>query len=196
MKKICLWRSLTLLLAVTASSSALAASPANIVITYDHPEKLSSTSIGHYTDFVVQDRSERETAARFAREMPTKLGPTLAKVAPGCTLTFQFTDIDLGGRYEPRLGPNFRQIRFYKGGGRDPVRLYFNYTLTDARGRVLMHSSSAATSASYIGFSPNLTIEDIQLKYDEFYFEQELLKSWIRTNINVSSPPPTVNQKR
>jgi hypothetical protein len=195
MKKNFLWRPLTLLLAV-AASSALAASPANVVITYAHPEKLSGTSSGYFTDFVVQDRSERETAVRFAREMPTKLGPTLAKVAPGCTLTFQFTDIDLGGRYEPRLGPNFRQIRFYKGGGRDPIRLYFNYTLTDAKGRVLTHGSSAATSASYVGFSPNLTIEDIQLKYDEFYFEQELLKSWIRTKIDVSSPALTVNQKR
>ena len=196
MKKICLWRSLALLLAVAASSSALAASPTNIVITYNHPEKLSGTSSGYYTDFVVQDRSERETAARFAREMPSKLGPTLAKVAPGCTLTFQFTDIDLGGRYEPGLGPNFRQIRFYKGQGRDPVRLYFNYTLTDSKGRVLQHGSSSATSASYIGFSPNLTVEDIQLKYDEFYFEQELLKSWIKTNINVSAPAPTVKEKR
>jgi Protein of unknown function (DUF3016) len=195
MKKNFLWRALTLLL-TAAASSAWAASPANVVITYAHPEKLSGTSSGYFTDFVVQDRSERETAARFAREMPTKLGPTLAKVAPGCTLTFQFTDIDLGGRYEPRLGPNFRQIRFYNGGGRDPIRLYFNYTLTDPKGRVLTHGSSAATSASYVGFSPNLTIEDIQLKYDEFYFEQELLKSWIKTKIDVSSPAPTVNQKR
>jgi len=195
MKKICLWRTLTLLLAVTASS-AWAASPANVVVTYAHPEKFSSTSSGYFTDFVVQDRSERETAARFAREIPSKLGPTLAKVAPGCTLTFQFTDIDLGGRYQPGLGPNFRQIRFYKGFGRDPVRLYFNYTLTDAKGRVLMHGSSAATAASYVGFSPNLTIEDIQFKYDEFYFEQDLLKSWIRTNIDVSSPAPTVKEKR
>jgi hypothetical protein len=195
MKKICLWRSLTLLLAVTASS-AWAASPANVVVTYAHPEKFSSTSTGYFTDFVVQDRSERETAARFAREIPSKLGPTLAKVAPGCTLTFQFTDIDLGGRYQPGLGPNFRQIRFYKGNGRDPIRLYFNYTLTDPRGRVLMHGSSAATDASYVGFSPNLAIEDIQLKYNEFYFEQESLKSWIRTNIDVSSAAPTVKEKR
>jgi hypothetical protein len=195
MKKNCLWRPLTLLLAV-AASSAWAASPANVVVTYAHPEKLSGTSSGYFTDFVVQDRSERETATRFAREMPTKLGPTLAKVAPGCTLTFQFTDIDLGGRYEPRLGPNFRQIRFYNGGGRDPIRLYFTYTLTEAKGRVLTHGSSAATSASYVGFSPNLTVEDIQLKYDEFYFEQELLKSWIKTNIDVSSPAPTVKEKR
>src|SRR6266481_921346 len=195
MKKNCLWRPLTLLLVATASS-ALAVSPANVVITYSHPEKFSGTSSGYFTDFVVQDRSERETAARFAREMPSKLGPTLAKVAPGCTLTFQFTDIDLGGRYQPGLGLNFRQIRFYKGFGRDPVRLYFNYTLTDAKGRVLMHGSSAATAASYVGFSPNLTIEDIQLKYDEFYFEQELLKSWIKTSVNVSSPTPTINQKR
>src|SRR5260370_8986016 len=137
MKKICLWRSLTLLLAVTASSSAFAASPANIVITYAHPEKFSSTSSGYFTDFVVQDRSERETAARFAREMPSKLGPQLAKVPPACTLTFQFTDIDLGWRDQPHLGPNFLPIRFYKGNGQDPVRLYFNYTLTDAKGRVM-----------------------------------------------------------
>ena len=177
MKKNCLWRPLTLLLLAATASSAWAVSPANVVITYSHPEKFSGTSSGYFTDFVVQDRSERETAARFAREMPSKLGPALAKVAPGCTLTFQFTDIDLGGRYEPRLGPNFRQIRFYNGNGRDPVRLYFNYTLTDPRGRGLMHGSSAATDASYVGFSPNLAIEDIQLKYDEFYFEQELLKS-------------------
>jgi len=196
MKKNCLWRPLTLLLLAATASSALAVSPANVVITYSHPEKFSGTSSGYFTDFVVQDRSERETAARFAREMPSKLGPALAKVAPGCTLTFQFTDIDLGGRYEPRLGPNFRQIRFYNGNGRDPVRLYFNYTLTDAKGRVLMHGSSAATDASYVGFSPNLTIEDIQLKYDEFYFEQDLLKSWVRTNIDVSSPAPTVKEKR
>src|ERR1700746_1674162 len=132
MKKNFLWRPLTLLLAV-AASSALAASPANVVITYAHPEKLSGTSSGYFTDFVVQDRSERETAVRFAREMPTKLGPTLAKVAPGCPLTFQFTDIDLGGRYEPGLGPNFRQIRFYHNGGREPGTLYFNLTFTDAR---------------------------------------------------------------
>src|SRR5712675_383386 len=168
MKTNCLWRPLTWLMAATASS-ALAVSPANVVITYSHPEKFSGTSSGYFTDFVVQDRSERETAARFAREIPPKLGPTLAKVAPGCTLTFQFTDIDLGGRYHPGLGPNFRQIRFYHSDGREPVRLYFNYTLTDARGRVLTHGSSAATSASYIGFSPTLTVEDIQLKYDEFY---------------------------
>jgi|ERR1700730_13317127 len=191
MKKNCLWRPLTLLLAVTASS-ALAASPANVVITYAHPEKLSGTSSGYFTDFVVQDRSERETAAKFAREMPSKLASTLAKQAPGCTLTLQFTDIDLGGRYEPRLGPNFRQVRFYHN-GREPVRLYFNYTLTDARGRVLMHGSSAATDTAYLGRYPT---EPIQIVYDEFFFEQEALKSWIRTNVGVSSPPPTVNQKR
>jgi Protein of unknown function (DUF3016) len=195
MKKNFLWRPLALLVAVTAAASAWAGSPSNVVITYAHPEKFSSTSIGYFTDFVVQDRSERETAARFAKEVPPKLAETLAKRAPGCTLTLQFTDIDLGGRYEPRLGPNFRQIRFYKGNGRDPVRLYFNYTLTDPKGRVLLHGSSSATNALYVGFSPNPTIEDIQLKYDEFYFEQETLKSWIRTNIDTSSLHPTVREK-
>src|SRR5438270_5372319 len=125
MKKNCLWRPLTLLLAATASS-ALAVSPANVVITYSHPEKFSGTSSGYFTDFVVQDRSERETAARFAREMPSKLGPALAKVAAGCRLTYQFADIDLRGRYVPRLGSNFRQIRFYNGNGRDPVTVCFN----------------------------------------------------------------------
>jgi Protein of unknown function (DUF3016) len=191
MKKICLWRSLTLLLAVAASSSALAASSANVVITYAHPEKLSSTSVGYFTDFVVQDRSERETAARFAREMPYQLAPTLAKVAPGCTLTFQFTDIDLGGRYKPWL-TRFHQVRFYDN-GREPVRLYFNYTLTDPRGRVLKHGSGAATDVSYLYRYPT---EPIRIYYEQFFFEQEALKSWIRTNIDVSAPSPTVKEKR
>jgi hypothetical protein len=192
MKKIFLWRPIAMLLAVTAATSALAASPANVAITYAHPEKFSSTSTGYFTDFVVQDRSERETAARFAREMPSKLASTLAKQAPGCTLTLQFTDIDLGGRYEPRLGPNFRQVRFYHN-GREPVRLYFNYTLTDARGRVLMQGASAATDEAYLGRYPT---EPIQIIYDEFFFEQEALKSWIRTKVDVSSPAPTVREKR
>src|SRR5260370_7566378 len=127
MKKICLWRPLTLLLAVTASS-AWAASPANIVVTYVHPEKFSSTSTGYFTDFVVQDRSERETAARFAREMPSKLGPQLAKLAPACTLPFQFTDIDLGGRYQPALRPNFHQTRSTKVNAPHPTPPLSTYT--------------------------------------------------------------------
>ena len=196
MKKNCLWHSLTLLLAVTAASTALAAAPANVVITYAHPERFRSTLIGGYfTDFRIQDRTQRETAAYFAEQMAPALAPTVAKYAPGCTPTLQFTDINLGGRFEPRR-PQFEHIRFYRGNGRDPIVFQFNYTLTDPRGRVLLHGSTGASDASYIGFSPNATIEDIQLKFDELWFEKQTLNRWIRTNINSSGLHPTVNQKR
>ena len=197
MNKNCLWRPLALLLAVTAATAAWAASPANVVITYAHPEKFSHTSIGGYfTDFVIQDRTEIETANYFAQHMAPALAPTVAKYAPGCTLTLQFTDVNLGGRFEPWRGPKFEHIRFYRGSGRDPIVFRFNYTLTDSRGRVLLHGSTGASDASYVGFSPNPTIEDIQLKYDELYFEKQALIKWVKTNINTSSLQPTVNEKR
>src|SRR5258708_26457386 len=122
------WQPIALFLATVAASSALAATPSNVIMTFVHPERL--------TDFRVQGRNEQDSAVKFAREMSSALAPTVARQAPGCTLAFHFTDIDLRRRYEPRLITLSNDVRFYHN-GREPVRLYFHYTLTDPRGRVL-----------------------------------------------------------
>ena len=125
MKKHFPWHLIGMLLAVSAVSSAVAASSSNVVMTFVHPER--------FTDFRVQDRNEWDSAAWFTRNMTEALAPTVAQQAPGCTLAFRFTDIDLGGRYRRNLS---NHVRFYDN-GREPIRLYFDYTLTDPRGRVI-----------------------------------------------------------
>jgi Protein of unknown function (DUF3016) len=178
------WQPIAFFLATVAGSSALAATPPNVVMTFVHPER--------FTDFRVQGRNEWDSAAKFAREMSSALALTVAKQAPGCTLAFRFTDIDLGGRYEPRLVRRFNDVRFYHN-GREPVRLYFDYTLADPRGRVLASGSDSATDVLYLGRYPS---EPVRLPFEEFFFEKQALMSWIRTKINALETSPTLAEKR
>ena len=104
-----------MLAAVSAFCSTVAASSSNVVMTFVHPER--------FTDFRVQDRNEWDSAAWFTRNVTGALAPTVAQQAPGCTLAFRFTDIDLGGRYRRNLS---NHVRFYSN-GREPIRLYFDY---------------------------------------------------------------------
>jgi hypothetical protein len=163
------------LMMIMIASSAFASSPSNVIITFVHPER--------FTDFRAQDWPEQRTALWFAKDMTAALAPLVVKRAPGCRLTLQFTDIDLGGRYEPRLEPKFSQIRFYHN-GREPVRLYFNYTLTDPHGGVLASASDAATDALYLDRYPT---ESIEIRYEEFFFEKQVLLSWVRTKVSPSA---------
>ena len=169
MKKHFPWHLIGMLLAVSAVSSAVAAS-SNVVMTFVHPER--------FTDFRVQDRNEWDSAAWFTRNVTGALAPTAAQQAPGCTLAFRFTDIDLGGRYRRNLS---NQVRFYDN-GRLPIRFYFDYTLTDPHGRVIAKGSDSATDALYLG---KYTSEPVKSSFEEFYFEKETLISWIKAKIHV-----------
>jgi hypothetical protein len=181
MKRIPFWDRIALLLFAVISSSALAASSSNVILTFAHPE--------HFTDFRIQGRIEQESAVKFAAEMSAALAPTVAQQAPGSTLVLQFTDIDLGGRYEPQK-TGFTNTRFYHN-GREPVRMYFNYTLTDARGRVLAKGSDSATDTVYLG---KYTSEPAKLPFEEFYFEKQTLIAWIKNKIGGPDLNPTVKE--
>jgi DUF3016 family protein len=165
------------LMMLAVASSAFAASSSNVIITLDHPDR--------FTDFRVQGRTEQESAVKFAAEMIGALGPTVAQRSPSNTLVLQFTDIDLGGHYKPELTHRFTNVRFYQN-GRDPVRMYFKYTLTDPLGRVLAKGSDSATDALYLG---KYTSEPVKLPFEEFYFEKQTLISWIKNKIGT----PAVN---
>ena len=160
---------LGMLLAVSAASSALAASSSNVVMTFDHPER--------FTDFRVQDRNEWDSAAWFTRNMTPALASTVAQQAPGCRLAFRFTDIDLGGRYHRN---HSNHVRVYNNGF-EPVRLYFDYTLTDPHGRVIASGSDSATDAAYLG---KYSSEPSKFQFEEFYFERQTLMSWIKNKIH------------
>ena len=171
---------LGMLLAVSAASSALAASSSNVIMTFNHPER--------FTDFRVQDRNEWDSAAWFTRNMTEALAPTVAQLAPGCTLAFQFTDIDLGGRYRRNRS---NHVRVYNNGF-EPVRLYFDYTLTDPHGRVIASGSDSATDALYLG---KYWSESIKFPNEEFYFEKKTLIAWIKTKIHATRAGVTAGEK-
>jgi Protein of unknown function (DUF3016) len=172
------------LMMLTVASSAFAASSSNVIIALDHPER--------FTDFRVQGRTEQESAVKFAAEMIGALRPALAQQAPSNTLVLQFTDIDLGGRYKPELTRRFTNVRFYQN-GHDPVRMYFKYTLTDPRGRVLAKGSDSATDSLYLG---KYTSEPVKLPFEEFYFEKQTLISWIKNKIGTPTVNVAVAEKR
>jgi hypothetical protein len=182
MKKLCFWHPLVMLLAVSAVSSALAASSSNVVMTFVHPER--------FTDFRVQGRNEWDSAAKFSKAMTEALAPTVAQQAPGCTLAFRFTDIDLGGRYEYQK-TRLTNVRLYHN-GHEPIRLYFDYTVTDPRGRVVASGSSSATDALYLGRYPS---EPVKLPFEEFFFEKQTLISWIKAKIQAPRATVTSGDK-
>ena len=172
------------LMTLAIAAPTFASSPSNVIMTYVHPER--------FTDFRVQGRTEQWSAVKFAAEMSEALAPTVAQHAPGRTLVFQFTDIDLGGRYKRQLTRNFTNVRFYNN-GREPVRMYFNYTLADLHGRVHAKGSDSATDALYLG---KYTSEPVKFPFEEFYFEKQTLVSWIRNKIGGLELNPTIKEKR
>jgi Protein of unknown function (DUF3016) len=171
-----------MLLAIAAST--FAASSSNVIITVVHPER--------FTDFRVQGRTEQESAVKFAAEMIGALGPAVAEQAPSSTLVLQFTDIDLDGRYKPQLTRRSTNVRSYQN-SREPVRMYFKYTLTDPRGRVLAKGSDSATDALYLG---KYTSEPVKFPFEEFYFEKQTLVSWIKNRIGTPALNEAIEEKR
>jgi Protein of unknown function (DUF3016) len=175
------WYLIPMMLSIAAST--FASSSSKVIITLVRPER--------FTDFRVQGRTEQESAVKFAAEMDDALAPAVARQAPSSTLVLQFTDIDLGGRYKPQLTRRFTKVRFYQN-GREPVRMYFKYTLTDPRGRVLAKGSDSATDALYLG---KYLSEPVKFPFEEFYLEKQTLISWINNKIGGQEPVPAVGEK-
>ncbi len=138
MKTTSLWRGLLVPLASTIAISAFAGSASNwetfILYARTGPNvRIEFVDPKSFTDIRIHDFDEFKSAKIFGDEMTGALTPVVAKYAPGCTLTLQFTDVDLGGRYEP-WKPQHSQIRYDRQ--TLPIRMTFNYTLTDNRGTV------------------------------------------------------------
>jgi Protein of unknown function (DUF3016) len=172
------------LMMLSIAASTFASSSSNVIITLVHPER--------FTDFRVQGRTEQENAVKFAAEMIAALAPAVAQQAPSNTLVLQFTDIDLGDRYKPQLTRRFTNVRFYQN-GREPVRMYFKYTLTNPRGRVLASGADAATDALNLDRRPS---EPVYIRDEEFSFEKRVLLSWVRTEIGAPAVNQTIAEKR
>ena len=181
MKTLSLWRGLLVPLASTIAISAFAGSASsgrsssyaetgpNVRIEFSNPK--------YFTDIRIHDFDEFKSAKIFGNEMTEALTPVVAKHAPGCTLTLQFTDIDLGGLYKP-WKPQHSQIRYETDS--HPIRMTFNYTLTDSRGRVISQGTKSLVNALYLGWSARGNVET---NFDYLYYEKETLLKWAEQNL-------------
>ncbi len=93
---------------------------------------------------------EIQSAPIFQDRSSAYLSPSVARRVPGATLTLRFTDIDLAGRLEPWRIRKFTNVRFDRNMAANPLRLYFDYTLTDSQGRILTSGSKALVDGDYI----------------------------------------------
>jgi hypothetical protein len=177
MKTTSLWRSLLVPLASTIAVSAFAGPSSNV-----RPSSNAGTAPNvriefvdpkSFTDIRIHDFDEFKSAKIFGDEMTQALSPLVAKAAPGCTLLLRFTDIDLGGRYEPWRGPQQSQIRYERQ--YLPLRMTFTYTLVDSRGRTVSQGTKSLSDTLYLGYS---AIGNVKDNWDYLYYEKRDLLKW------------------
>ena len=148
-------------------SNTHAAEPSNVRINFVHPK--------YFTDFRIQDRDENASVPIFRDEVSSYLSPIVAKRFPGETLTLTFTDIDLAGRLGNRASVN--QVRFNRELGPSPIRLSFNYAITDSKGSVVAGGSKALLAQIYLRdydwYPPSV-------KTSTLFYEQATLLKWVR----------------
>jgi hypothetical protein len=181
MKTLSLWRNLLVPLASTIAISAFAGSASsgrpssyketgpNVRIEFTNPK--------YFSDIRIHDFDEWKSAKIFGDEMTKALSPVVAKEAPGCTLILKFTDIDLGGRYEP-WKPQHSQIRYEPQWL--PIRMSFDYTLLDGRGRVLSQGTKSLLNTLYLGWSATGYYWE---NWDYLYYEKQTLLKWATQNV-------------
>ena len=163
MNRFYLW--LPLLLLSFGSGNVLATN--NVRIEFVHPERFS--------DFRIQGWTETESAGIFRNKISNFLSPTVAQRFPGATLTLKFTDIDLAGRYRWGSVRRFNNVRFARD-FQSPIRLFFDYTLTDPKGRILASGSTGVTNNEYLY---HYNYYPLNQRTDTLFYESVTLDRWV-----------------
>ena len=151
------------------ATSVFSAEPANVRISFVQPQRFS--------DFRIQGRQEIASAKIFRDEISAYLLPYVSKRFPGCTLSLRFTDIDLAGRIATSNPGKLANVRIDRNVA-SPLRLYFDYSLTDARGKILAHGPESLVDTEYLyrySYSSN------RAKSDTLFYEKATLYRWLDT---------------
>ena len=182
MKTTSLWRGLLVPLASTIAVSAFAGPSSNVKPSANAGTapnvRIEFVDPKSFTDIRIHDFDEFKSAKIFGDEMTQALSPVVAKAAPGCTLVLRFTDIDLGGRYEPWRDPQKSQIRYERE--YLPLRMTFNYALLDNRGRTIAQGTKSLSDTLYLGWSAQGNYWE---NWDYLYYEKRDLLKWAAQNV-------------
>src|SRR5260221_849607 len=153
------------LFVTTSACSAYAAPVTPVTVQFPDPAK--------FTDFQIRGRDANYTAGIFASDVTAELTAVMKQKYPNSSLVLRFTDIDLAGRYSTAGA-----IRVARD--THPVRMNFDFALTDSNGKSLARGSTRLVDSSSMG-SHSRDPRRSQV----FYYERRLLNRWLRT----LSPP-------
>ena len=150
--------------AIAATTSATA--PANVSVTYDHPEQFTET------------RKLRGLAPQldnddYLKVLKTWLEKRAGKMLPpGERLDIVVTDIDRAGNFEPWRRGTLREVRIIKDVY--PPRIDLRFRLLDANGKVIREGTRKLRDPGFMSDSINTSAND-SLRY-----EKSLLDRWLR----------------
>jgi Protein of unknown function (DUF3016). len=155
-----------LALSGTPAMAAAATTPANVTVTYDHPEQFTET------------RKVRSLAPQLAGDdylkvlkayMENRAGKMLP---PGERLDIVVTDIDRAGNFEPWRRGTLREVRIIKD--TYPPRIDLRFRLLDADGKTIREGTRKLRDPGFMSGSTSAASND-SLRY-----EKALIDRWLR----------------
>ena len=128
-----------------------------------------------YTDFSVSGLSEERTLPLLEAELEDEISGWTKKYLTGDqVLTIRITDIDMAGDIQPWRNTYSADIRYVEPVY--PPRIKLSYTLADADGNIIKEGED---SLADLGFQQS-TITALRMKHQNFGYELELLRTWMR----------------
>lgn len=121
------------------------------------------------------DFHDEVTLEQFQEELEPYIARIASKTLPdGFQLEIRVTNVDLAGEYEPwRLNNDVRIVRSIY-----PPMMSFEYKLYDARGELVRSGEENLVDPTF-----DFNIGRRFFQTDGFFYEKELIASWIRNDL-------------
>ncbi|MEW9622809.1 DUF3016 domain-containing protein [Rhodanobacter geophilus] len=150
----------------TPAMAATVAAPANVTVSYDHPEQFTETHKVRALTPTRDDDGYLKTLKAWIEDRAGRMLP------PGERLDIVVTDIDRAGNFEPWRPYPLREVRIIKD--IYPPRIDLRFHLLDADGKVIREGTRKLRDPGFMTDSTSTSGND-NLRY-----EKALLDRWLR----------------
>ncbi|MEW9571903.1 DUF3016 domain-containing protein [Rhodanobacter sp. Si-c] len=145
--------------------AATATNPANVTVSYDHPEQFTETRKIRALAPIRDDKSYLKTLKTYIEDRAGRMLP------PDEHLDIVVTDIDRAGNFEPwRRGP-MQEVRIIKD--IYPPRIDLRFRLLDANGKVVREGTRKLRDPGF------LTDDSATSGNDSLRYEKRLIDRWL-----------------
>jgi hypothetical protein len=153
-----------------APAMAADATPTNVTVTYDHPEKFTETQ-------KIRSLAPQALNDDYLKVLKSYIENRAAKMLPpGERLDIVITDIDRAGNFEPWRSYPMRNVRIIKD--IYPPRIDLRFQLSDADGKVVREGTRKLRDPGFM-YDGIATSGNDNLRY-----EKGLIDRWLRKGPN------------